>query len=203
MKKGFLLLISGPSGVGKGTLCNLLLEKNKDMIFSISATTRRPREGEVDGVNYNFISEEHFKKMIENDEFLEYAHVHTNYYGTPKKTVYEGIESGKIVLLEIDVQGALQVKKNHPELVSIFILPPSMKELKKRLEDRGTETQEELNKRIENAYKEIDILNEYEYFIINDNLENALEDLEAIIFSERQKIVRQEKLKERYLREEL
>lgn len=199
MGKGFLLVISGPAGAGKGTICNELLKRNEDMIFSISATTRNPRSGEEDGVHYHFIDKIKFEKMVDENEFLEHAYVHTDYYGTPKQFVFNEIEDNKLVLLEIDVQGAIQVKENHPEVVSIFLLPPSMEELEHRIVTRGTETKEEIRKRMENAYKEIETIDEYDYYVINDEIEEAVEKVEEIIKAERLKVKRNPEIKKEYL----
>lgn len=201
MSKGFLLIISGPAGTGKGTVCKELLKRNKDIVFSVSATTRQPRVGEVDGVNYYFITKEKFESMIENDEFLEYAYVHTNYYGTPKKFVLDQIEKGEIVLLEIDVQGAMQIKKNFSEAVFIFLLPPTMEELKNRIVKRGTETEEDINRRYENAFKELDFVGNYDYFVINDVVEDAVADIEAIIRAEKLRVKRHSDIKNKVLLE--
>lgn len=199
MDLGFLLIVSGPAGVGKGTVCNALLEDDKDVVFSVSSTTRKPRVGEVDGVNYNFIDREDFEAKISRDEFLEYAFVHTDYYGTSKDFVESGIKNGKIVLLEIDVQGAIQVKEKHPEAITIFILPPSMEELERRIVDRNTETSVQIQKRMNNAYKEIDLVDKYDYYVVNDNLETAIESIEAIIKAEKHKVERKLDLKSKYL----
>ncbi|SHD76944.1 guanylate kinase [[Clostridium] ultunense Esp] len=174
MSRGFLLVISGPSGCGKGTICKKILERNEKLVFSVSATTRMPRRGEIDGVNYFFINEERFNKMVEKDEFLEYANVHGNLYGTPKKFVLEQIEKGEIVILEIDVQGALQVKESYPEAVFIFLLPPSMSELKNRIKKRGTETDKDIDIRLKNAFEELKFIDEYDYIVINDKIEEAV-----------------------------
>ena len=153
--KGVLIVISGPSGAGKGTICKALLEKHKDIHLSVSATTREPRQGEVHGVNYYFLNKDEFLKKVEEDDFLEWAEVYGNCYGTPKSNVQELLDSGKDVILEIDIQGALKVKENTEEGVFIFILPPSMEELKQRIIKRGSETEESLMTRFKNAYKEI------------------------------------------------
>lgn len=190
MSKGFLLVISGPSGCGKGTICKKILERNEKLVFSVSATTRMPRKGEVEGVNYFFINEEKFGKMVENNEFLEYANVHGNLYGTPRKFVLEQVENGEIVILEIDVQGALQVKKSYREAVFIFLLPPSMSELKNRIKKRGTETEEDIDIRLKNAFKELEFVDEYDYIVINDEVMNAVAKTETIIGAEKLKVKR-------------
>ncbi|WP_035143016.1 guanylate kinase [Schnuerera ultunensis] len=190
MSRGFLLVISGPSGCGKGTICKKILERNEKLVFSVSATTRMPRRGEIDGVNYFFINEERFNKMVEKDEFLEYANVHGNLYGTPKKFVLEQIEKGEIVILEIDVQGALQVKESYPEAVFIFLLPPSMSELKNRIKKRGTETDKDIDIRLKNAFEELKFIDEYDYIVINDKIEEAVEKTEMIIGAEKLKVKR-------------
>ena len=185
MSKGFLMVLSGPSGSGKGTVSAALMKKNKEIVFSTSVTTRTPRPGEVNGENYFFVSVEEFENMVQNDGLLEYAFGHTNYYGTPKDFVFEEIEKGEIVLLEIDVQGALQIKKRYKEAVFIFLLPPSMSELKQRLINRDTETEEEINTRFSNAYKELDFVGEYDFFVVNNTVEQAVRDIEHIIAAEK------------------
>lgn len=195
MAKGFLMVLSGPSGSGKGTVSKALMEKRDDIVFSVSATTRKPRVGEINGENYFFLSEDKFQEMVEENEFLEHAFVHTNYYGTPKKFVMEEIEKGEIVLLEIDVQGALQIKKNYKEAVFIFLLPPTMDELRDRIVKRGTETEEDINTRFTNAFKELDFVGEYDFFVVNDKVENAVKDIEAIIHSERLRVKRHKDIK--------
>ena len=156
--RGLLIVISGPSGAGKGTICKALLEKRDDLFISVSATTRSPRAGEVDGINYHFLTKEDFISRVENNDFLEYAEVHGNMYGTPKFKVEEMLAEGKNVILEIDIQGALKVKENFSEGVFIFILPPSMEELKQRIIKRGSETEESLMTRFKNAYQEINYI---------------------------------------------
>ena len=185
MSKGFLMVLSGPSGSGKGTVSAALMKKNKEIVFSTSVTTRTPRPGEVNGENYFFVSVDEFENMVQNDGLLEYAFVHTNYYGTPKEFVFNEIEKGEIVLLEIDVQGALQIKKRYKEAVFIFLLPPSMSELKQRLINRDTETEEEINTRFSNAYKELDFVGEYDFFVVNNTVEQAVADIEHIIAAEK------------------
>lgn len=193
--KGVLIVISGPSGAGKGTICKALLEKNKDLYLSISATTRAPRKGEEDGVNYYFLNKEEFKKKIEEDDFLEYAEVYGNYYGTPKSKVNEMLKEGKNVILEIDIQGALQVKENCNDGIFIFILPPSMEELKNRIINRGSETPESLIERFNSAYKEINYISKYNYGVINDTVKEAVEKIENILAAEKCRVDRIDMLK--------
>ena len=188
-KRGLLIVVSGPSGAGKGTICKEIIDKRDDVFVSISATTRAPRNGEVHGVNYFFTEKESFEKKIESNEFLEYAQVFDNYYGTPKQYVIDMIDQGNNVLLEIDIQGALQIKKMYPAGVFIFIFPPSMKELKNRIVKRGSETEETLNKRFGMAIKEMEYVKDYDYYIINDNLDEAVNTMDAIIAAERVKVI--------------
>ncbi len=195
LSNGFLLVLSGPSGSGKGTVSQALMQKRDDIVFSISATTRKPRPTEVNGENYFFLTHEEFEDMEEKGGFLESAFVHTNYYGTPKKFVMEEIEKGEIVLLEIDVQGALQIKKNYKEAVFIFLLPPTMDELRNRIVKRGTETEEDINRRFSNAFKELDFVGEYDYFVVNDEVKNAVNDIEAIIAAEKLRVKRHKDIK--------
>ena len=182
-KKGKLFVISGPSGAGKGTLREKALNDIKNLVYSISCTTRKPREGEVDGVQYRFITHEKFKEDIEKNLFLEYAHVHSDFYGTLKADVIRELNVGNNVLLEIDVQGALQVRKKIFDAVLIFIAPPSIEELEKRLRNRHTETEENLRLRLSNAAKELELKDKYDYVIINDNLETASKELKDIIIN--------------------
>ncbi|WP_294156511.1 guanylate kinase [uncultured Clostridium sp.] len=188
--RGLLIVISGPSGAGKGTICKSFLERNPEVAISVSATTRSPRKGEVEGVNYYFMSKEQFKEKIVENDFLEYAEVYDNFYGTPKSNVEEMLESGRDVILEIDIQGALKVKENTEEGVFIFILPPSMEELKARIIKRGSETPESLMKRFKSAYKEINFISRYNYAVVNDEVETSVEKLEAIINAEKCRVDR-------------
>ncbi|GAA0722743.1 guanylate kinase [Clostridium malenominatum] len=188
-KTGLLIVISGPSGTGKGTICKALVHR-KDYFVSISATTRNPRVGEVDGESYYFLTKEDFIDRINKDDFLEHAEVYGNYYGTPKSKVLETIESGKDVILEIDIQGALKVKENYPNGVFIFILPPSMEELKNRITKRGTETEESLMTRFKCAYKEINYISKYNYAVVNDTVEEAVNKIESIVLAEKCRVDR-------------
>ncbi|SNR81345.1 guanylate kinase [Desulfurobacterium atlanticum] len=185
--KGLLIVISAPSGTGKTTLVNMLMKEIPTLEFSISCTTRKPRPGEVNGKDYYFLSLEEFEKKIENNELLEWAEVYGNFYGTPKDKVLQALKEGKDILLDIDTQGALQVKKNYPDAVLIFILPPSLKELEKRLKKRGTEDPETIERRLLIAHKEISLATKYDYIIVNDQIERAFENLKSIITAERWK----------------
>ncbi|MDQ0253778.1 guanylate kinase [Evansella vedderi] len=182
--KGLLIVLSGPSGVGKGTVCGALRKHDTHIRYSVSATTRNPREGEIDGVNYFFKSKEEFESMIENNELLEWAKYVDNYYGTPRKYVEETIAAGHDVILEIEVQGALQVKETFPEGVFIFLMPPSIKELRSRLEGRGTETQDLIDSRITVAKDEIELMDKYDYVVENDEVEAAVERIKSIVTAE-------------------
>ncbi len=178
-----LIIITGPSGVGKGTVVNELLDKNKDIWLSISATTRNPRIGEKDGENYFFISKERFKDMIDKKEFLEWAQFAGNYYGTPLSTVNEKIEKGFIVLLEIEVEGAKQIKEKFPEALSIFLLPPSKEELEKRIRNRGTEKEESIDRRLSRANYEIASSDSFDYVITNHYVDETVKGVFKIIMS--------------------
>ncbi|MFU7516175.1 guanylate kinase [Clostridium sp. HCS.1] len=188
--RGILIVISGPSGAGKGTICKALLEKHDNIFISVSATTRAPRQGEIEGVNYYFLTRESFEEKVKDNGFLEYANVHGNFYGTPKVNVEKMLDEGKDVILEIDIQGALQVKDNFKEGVFIFILPPSMEELKQRIIKRGSETEESLMTRFKNAYKEINYVSKYNYAVVNDELEVAVSKVESIIAAEKCRVDR-------------
>ena len=184
-RKGMLLVISGPSGTGKGTLIERLMKEAPTLVFSVSATTRAPRPGEIDGVHYHFVTNEQYGQLVAENAFVEYANVHGNRYGTLRSEVYERLERGENVVLDIDVQGALNVIASEKEKVSIFILPPSMKELRDRLTGRGTETAEAVERRLHNAVWEISQKDKYEYKVINDDLETCLRTLQAIIEAEK------------------
>lgn len=182
--KGQLLVISGPSGAGKGTVCKALIDKNPIWI-SVSCTTRTPRDGEVQGVNYYFIEKEEFLDRIDKNDFLEYAEVYGNYYGTPKSEVLKMLDEGKDVILEIDIQGALKIKSAYPDGVFIFIMPPSMEELRNRITNRGSETPESLKTRMESAYNEISFASKYDYAVVNDQVDEAVKKIESIIVAEK------------------
>ncbi len=186
---GELFIISGPSGAGKGTICKELLEDAENMVLSISATTREPREGEVHGEHYFFIDKETFLTRIEEGGFLEYAEVYENYYGTPKDNVIQKLQEGIDVVLEIDIQGAMKVKENYPEGIFIFILPPSLKELRRRLINRGRDSMEEIEKRLSKTMDEIRQIHSYDYFVVNDDLEVAVSEVESIVTAEHDRVV--------------
>lgn len=186
MNKGRLIVLSAPSGCGKGTMLEQIL-KDESFFCSISATTRAPRENEIDGKNYYFISREEFRKLIAENGVLEYAEYCGNYYGTPLKPVNEMLENGKNVILEIEVKGAMKVKKLRPDTLMIFILPPSVAELRRRLNKRGTESAEVIEARVAEAASEIKIASQYDYVIVNDALEVAVNDFKAIIKAESMK----------------
>ena len=189
MRKGLLVVVSGPSGAGKGTICQALLEKTL-LAYSVSATTRKPRAGEVDGESYYFLSVEAFEKMIEKDELLEWAKVYDNYYGTPLKKVEEKLAAGEDILLEIDTQGAMKVREKFPEGVYIFILPPSLAELERRIRGRDTETEEVLQKRLAAAIDEIEAGKCYKYVVTNDEVDGAVDSVCAILAAERRLVAR-------------
>lgn len=190
IRKGMLLVISGPSGAGKGTLVAKLLDKDPTFAFSVSVTTRRRRENEIEDVHYHFISDAEYDKLLSEDAFLEHADVHGNRYGTLKSEVYERMERSQNVLLDIDPQGARTVMEKEPNCVSVFILPPSYHDLKVRLHSRNTEKEEEILRRLHNARGEIEQMGKYRYLIVNDDLELAFDQLIAIVRAEKQNSVR-------------
>lgn len=193
-KQGLLIVLSGPSGSGKNTVCDMAKEVMPNIWESVSMTSRKPRKGEVDGKDYYFVSEEEFEKNIEEGKMLEHAKFAGNYYGTPRESVQKQLDAGKDVLLVIEIQGALQIKEKIPQALFVFLLPPSMKELKRRLRMRKTETEEKLMERFETAYKEINELPKYNYVIVNDKADEAARKLEAIINAEKCRVDRIEEV---------
>ena len=198
-KKGALIVFSGPSGCGKGTILKAYQQKGNNLYFSVSATTRSPREGEEDGVHYFFVTKEEFEKKIQEGGMLEYASYVGNYYGTPRQAVEEKRNEGCDVVLEIEVQGALQVKKSCPDATMIFVLPPSLAVLKERLTKRGTESPETIARRLDMAKEEIKKAPLYDYIIVNGELEKAVEDFGAILQSNRLKAENQKDILEEVL----
>ena len=194
-KQGELIIISGTTCAGKGTVIQKLLEKNKNLYLSVSYTSRKIRNNDIEGKTYYFVTKEEFENKIENDDFLEYAKVqYDEYYGTPKKEVLDLLSSGKDVILEIDVQGAQIIKEKYPETLLIFILAPSMKEIKKRILSRGTETKEQIINRFKTAYNEVNEINKYNYVVINDDLDTCVEKVNSIIISNKCRVDRIEEL---------
>lgn len=185
---GKLFILSGPSGAGKGTICKGLLEEAENLELSVSMTTRAARQGEAEGVSYYFVDRDTFRKAIENGDLLEYAQVYGNYYGTPRHLVLEKLSQGTDVILEIDMQGALKVKENYPDGIFIFILPPSMSELRKRLTGRGTETAEAIELRLGETLKELSYIDKYDYCVVNGVLEEAVARVKAIVVAEHSKV---------------
>jgi len=190
MPKGILTVLSGFSGAGKGTAMKRLMEKYDDYALSISATTRNPREGEVDGREYFFKATEEFEKMIAQDELIEYARYVNHYYGTPRSYVEEQLENGKDVILEIEIQGALKVKEKFPDTLLVFITPPSAKELRRRLIGRGTESMEVIEQRLARAKEEAEGIDDYDCLIVNDDLESCVDELHSVIQNEKKKVAR-------------
>lgn len=183
--EGILIVVSGPSGAGKSTVISKAMEKNKNMCFSISATTRSPRPGEQNGREYYFVTGQRFSEMVENDELLEHAAYAGNYYGTPRKPIEDMLSRGCDVVLDIEVQGAEQVKGRMPEAVTVFLTPPSFKELEKRLTGRGTDAKEQIDLRISRAKEELKLVGNYDYIIINSSPAEAAEELRSIIMAEK------------------
>lgn len=188
--KGSLIVLSGPSGCGKSTISQALMDMDSNIIESVSMTTRKIREKEIDGVDYYFKTVEEFKEEIEKGNLLEYAIYSGNYYGTPKQNVIDKLNQGYDILLVIEIEGALKIKEQFPDAIFIFILPPSIKELKKRLDSRNTETKEQLFNRFQTMYKEINEVKKYNYVVVNDNLDKAIKDTHAIITSSKCRVDR-------------
>ena len=206
-KQGLLIVISAPSGAGKGTIINQMLEKNKNLWLSISATSRPMRSNDIEGETYYFYTKEEFQQKIKEDYFLEYALYANNYYGTPKKYIQEHLDKGQDVILEIEIQGAMQIKKIIPEALFVFVMPPSLKELRQRLINRGTDSKEKILERFKIAYQEMNEVTKYNYVVINDDVENAADKILAIIKSERCRVDRIEEVflnnEEEYMHEML
>ena len=182
--KAKLFVVAGPSGVGKGTIIKELIKENENLKYSVSSTTRKPRPGEIDGINYNFLSQNEFKNAIEKGQFLEWAIYNGNYYGTNQSTVNEALKNGKSIILEIEIQGAIQIMEKCPEAVFIFILPPSYEELEKRLRGRNTEDEQTILNRLKITKKEMEIGEKFKYKIVNDDVENAVAQVKSIIDKE-------------------
>ena len=193
-KRGSLIIISGTTCAGKGTIINELLKRNNNLILSTSYTSRSIRKGDIKDVTYHFVSKAEFERKIANNDFLEYALVHDNYYGTPKVEIEQQLSKGHDVILEIEVQGAKIIKEKFPETILIFILAPSMEEVKKRLIARGSETKEQMITRFKTAYQEINEINKYNYVVVNDEVKNAVLKIEAILTSEKCRVDRIEEI---------
>ena len=193
-QSGILFVLSGPSGAGKGTICQELLRQIPNLQYSVSATTRKPRLGETNGINYWFKVKDEFEEMIKNDLLLEYAEVYVNYYGTTKEQVLKVLKSGKNVVLEIDPQGAMQVKAKFPEGVFIYILPPSLDELAARITKRGTDSKDSIKKRLAAATEEIQYALKYDYVVVNDKVETAVDSIATIISAEKFNSKRRKKI---------
>ena len=190
MQQGILIVLSGPSGTGKGTICRELLHSYPKLNYSISATTRAPRNGEIHGVNYFFLSRDDFQVMLTHDDLLEYAEVYGSYYGTPRQNVMNLLEKGKDVVLEIDIQGAMQVKTKFPEGVFIYIVPPSLNELSERIYKRGTDTPETIKRRLSCVSAELSLAYNYDYVVVNDKVPAAVRKVAAIVEAERHRVKR-------------
>lgn len=187
-KRGLLVIVSGPSGVGKGTIVKKLLERKSDVEISISATTRQPRCGEVNGIDYKFISKDEFLETIAKDGFLEYVQYNENYYGTPKENTYNNLINGKDVILEIEVKGACKVKDKYKEAIMIFVMPPCHQELYTRLKCRNTEEDTDIKRRLEEAQREIKVSDSYDYIVINDSVDKAVDEIIEILETEKLKM---------------
>jgi guanylate kinase len=186
--KGRLLVVSGPSGAGKGSISKRIVAEVDDLVYSISMTTRAPRPDEINGKNYYFVNHEQFEQTIEQNGFLEYAKVYGEYYGTPRAKVMQHLEEGKDVVLEIDIQGAMNIRQSYPKGVLIFILPPSMAELRKRITGRGSETKGDIELRLGEALKEIAYIDKYDYCVVNGDLDEAVNRVKAIIIAEHSRV---------------
>lgn len=200
-RKGLLIIISGFSGAGKGTIVKELLRNSSDFSLSVSATTRAPRMGEIDGDSYYFVERNEFEQMIAQDQLVEWAVYCDNYYGTPKKYVEEKLLLGQDVILEIEMQGAIQVKKKFPESLLVFVTAPTAIDIKKRLIGRGTEDMPTIMKRLNKSYDEIEAIDDYDYIVVNDGLQESVRDIHAIILAEHERVVRNKDVKIRLKKE--
>lgn len=198
---GLLIAVSGPSGAGKGTICRKLVEKRDDVMISVSATTRAPRPGETEGVHYYFKTKEEFTRMIQNGDLVEWVEYCDNYYGTPKQPLLDGIKTGNVYILEIEMEGTLNVKKQFPESILIFVVPPEFADLRRRIESRNSEKECDIVKRLERAKKEINIAHQYDYLVVNDDLDKATDLVENIIEVERTRVCRNKDFINNYIRE--
>lgn len=185
-----LLVISAPSGAGKSTICRQLVDRIPNLVFSVSTTTRPPRKDETEGIDYHFVSESEFENMIEQEAFLEWAEVHNAYYGTSRQAVLDELEKGRDVILDIDVQGGEQIQKLYPEAAMIFIVPPSMDELERRLRNRNTESEAEIKQRLSNARHELQSIHNYDFVVVNDTVEEAVGEVESIRRAEKLRLSR-------------
>jgi len=201
MEEGLLLIISGPAGVGKGTLCQVLCRENRRLHYSVSLTTRSPRPGERDGVNYFFVSEDDFMAQRNRGQLLEWANVHGNYYGTPARMVEQLRKEGRDVILEIDTQGARQIRRNTKDGVFVFLLPPTMQDLLKRIHKRGADAPDAIKRRFASAFRELEELENYDYLVINNEIEAAVLDIKAIITAEKCRVSRHQGFLKRLLEE--
>ena len=189
-KKGMIIIVSAPSGAGKTSICDALIKSDKNIIYSVSTTTREPRKGEKNGREYFFVNDSEFKKMVKTNMFVEWAKVHDHFYGTSKKVLEQTINKGKDILLDIDVQGAVKIKKQYKEALMIFITTPSLKVLKERLIKRNKDSMDVIKRRIENAKKELTYLPKYDYLILNDKLDKSIQEVKSVICAERLSIKR-------------
>ncbi len=189
-KKGMIIIVSAPSGAGKTSICDALIKSDKNIVYSVSTTTREPRKGEKNGREYFFVNDSEFTKMVKANMFVEWAKVHDHFYGTSKKVLEQTINKGKDILLDIDVQGAVKIKKQYKEALMIFITTPSLKILKERLIKRNKDSLEVIKRRIENAKKELTYLPKYDYLILNDKLDKSIQEVKSVICAERLSIKR-------------